>query len=247
MLGSPTLCRSAEFAAIRGCDTGEPIDGANRPFGRSAALSARARQLTPEARIERFVPLARRWWAVALAAAVSVIAAPVSVAQTGGALAPGPPQVTTVTCLSPAPPCGKRRTVLGGREFVMRGSNLDSVGRVVFTGSPGGRDDKATAVLRGNPRYLVATVPPAARSGPLNVVSKGGGNQLTGVRRVTVSAAPKSAPMDLAPSGSSWKCWPALASDWARLARPQAQPMPEHWRALRATPGGSRRRQTGQD
>ncbi len=84
----------------------------------------------------------------------------------------------------------------------MRGSNLDSVGRVVFTGSPGGQDDKATAVLRGNRRYLVATVPPAARSGPLNVVFKGGGNQLTGVRRVTVRAAPKSAPMDLAPSSS---------------------------------------------
>ncbi len=138
---------------------------------------------------------------MALAAAVSVIAAPSSFAQTGGALAPGPPQVTTVTCLSPAASCGKRRTVLRGREFVVRGSNLDSVERVVFEGAPGARDDEAAPVLRGNRRYLAGTVPPAARSGPLNVVSRGGG-QLAGVPRVTVRAAPKSAPMDLTPSSS---------------------------------------------
>ncbi len=83
----------------------------------------------------------------------------------------------------------------------MRGANLDSVGRIVFGGGRGSADDETATVVRGGGRYAVATVPPSARSGPLSLLSHSGG-RLAAVRRVTVRAAPKSTPTDIAPDGS---------------------------------------------
>jgi len=91
--------------------------------------------------------------------------------------------------------------VLRDQEFVVRGANLDSVARIVFAGESGASDDEAAPVLRGNTRYLVADAPPTARSGRLNLVSRSG-KLLAEVHRVTVNAAPKSAPKDLAPGSS---------------------------------------------
>ena len=53
--------------------------------------------------------------------------APAAMAQSGGADAPGPPQVRQVSCLAAASACRGRLTVVRGQEFIVRGADLEMV------------------------------------------------------------------------------------------------------------------------
>ncbi len=141
-------------------------------------------------------------YSAAATALVLLTVAPTAHAQGGGAVAPGPPQVKTVTCLgSESRACRRPGNVIRGEEAVVRGENLESVKRLVFTGSPGRGDDMTTAVSRGAKAYVVATVPDTAPSGPVMLVSARG-RRVARVPRVTVREAPKAAPEDVSPDSS---------------------------------------------
>ncbi len=136
------------------------------------------------------------WPALGVALAIG---SPAALADpSGGAQAPGPPEVRTVSCL-PAPelPCRPQTTLLRGRNLVARGSDLASVRTVVFQGRRGRTDDTSVRVSRATRRAVVARVPERARSGPLELRTRFGSRVTT--RKVHVAAAAAPPPSDLAP------------------------------------------------
>jgi murein DD-endopeptidase MepM/ murein hydrolase activator NlpD len=136
-----------------------------------------------------------------LAAAPSAaVAAPAPVAADGGgAPAPGAPQAHSATCLdSPGAACSGRG-LLRGRTFVVRGTQLGAVAKIVFRGGRGKRDDVSAGPVKRTGRYVVAVVPDRARSGALTLVDRWGNESTTGFR-VGVRDAPKPKPLDLSPS-----------------------------------------------
>ncbi|MGH2779982.1 MAG: M23 family metallopeptidase, partial [Thermoleophilaceae bacterium] len=113
----------------------------------------------------------------------------------GGAAAPEPPQARKAACLdSPGEPC-TRRGLLRGHSFVVRGSGLEAVTKIVFRGRRGRRDDVSAGPVKRTRRYVVAVVPERARSGRLTLVDRWG-NHATTRFRVGVRDAPK---LDLSP------------------------------------------------
>ena len=113
----------------------------------------------------------------------------------GGATAPEAPAARSATCLdSPGASCAGS-SLLRGRTFVVRGSRLENVMRIVFRG---GRGVSAGAVKRTS-RYVIGVVPDAARSGRLTLVDRWG-NDATTSFTVSVRDAPKPKPLDLSPS-----------------------------------------------
>jgi murein DD-endopeptidase MepM/ murein hydrolase activator NlpD len=121
-------------------------------------------------------------------------------AQSGGAGAPQPPQLNEVECVSlPDSPCRPRGALLRGREFVIRGSGLERVARIVFEGDPGSADDVTIRPQRTDERSLIGVVPDDARSGRLTV-RDAYGNKATAPRRVRVVAAPEPTPIDISPT-----------------------------------------------
>lgn len=143
----------------------------------------------------------------------------------GGAQAPGPPKVRTVSCLpTPELPCQPRTTLLRGRDLVARGNDLDAVTKVVFKGRRGRTDDTEVRVSRATTRVLVARVPKRARTGPLELRTRFGSRFTTRKVRVRASGAP-TAP-DIAPGsrffyGSKRK--PSYSFDVARPVEAQVE------------------------
>jgi murein DD-endopeptidase MepM/ murein hydrolase activator NlpD len=119
-------------------------------------------------------------------------------ADGGGAAAPLAPQPRSAACLeSPGAPCSGKG-LLRARTFVVRGSGLEAVNRIVFRGRGGRRDDASAGSIKRTGRYVVAVVPDEARSGRLTLVDKWG-NDATTDFRVGVRDAPKPKPLDLSP------------------------------------------------
>jgi murein DD-endopeptidase MepM/ murein hydrolase activator NlpD len=117
----------------------------------------------------------------------------------GGASAPGAPQPREAECLvSPGAPC-TGDGLLRGRTFVVRGSGLENVTRIVFRGRPTRRDDANAGTVKRSARYVVAVVPDEARSGPLTLIDRWG-NSATTDFRAGVADAPKPKPLDLSPT-----------------------------------------------
>jgi hypothetical protein len=117
----------------------------------------------------------------------------------GGASAPGAPQPREAECLlSPGAPC-TGSALLRGRTFVVRGSGLENVTRIVFRGRPTRRDDVTAGAVKRSARYVVAVVPDEARSGPLTLIDRWGNSATTGFR-AGVADAPKPKPLDLSPT-----------------------------------------------
>jgi len=139
---------------------------------------------------------------IAAAALLLLTAASSAQAQTGGAVAPGPPKVDSVECLAAGiRACGKPGNVVRGQEAVVRGASLQSIERLVFAGSRGRRDNTAAEVSRGGERYAVAQVPEEAQSGPVLLVGASG-RRVARAGRVTVREAPQATPKDIAPESS---------------------------------------------
>ncbi len=105
----------------------------------------------------------------------------------------------SVKCLpQPAEPCPRGRALGRGRGFVVRGSGLEQVRRVIFEGRRGVRDDVAARVRRPRATKLVARVPRLARSGRVVAVDRYGGRSRMS-RKVRVARAPKAPGVDIAP------------------------------------------------
>lgn len=144
----------------------------------------------------RFRPLA---WTFALCLTLAGNVGPAG-AVSGGAVAPGPPEVETISCLSTSV-CRSRDTVVQGQELVVRGRELKAVRRVVFAGRRGRSDNTSARVKRTTGRSAVAVAPAAAKTGP--VVLRGSGKSaLARVGRVVVRRAPKVVPVDISPGNT---------------------------------------------
>jgi murein DD-endopeptidase MepM/ murein hydrolase activator NlpD len=108
--------------------------------------------------------------------------------------------VSGVACVPvPESQCRPRGALLRGREFVVRGSGLERVTRVVLEGGRGPSDDVEVRPDRVEARSVVAIVPDDARSGPVTVRDRYGAEATT-TRRFRVIAAPEPAPIDISPS-----------------------------------------------
>lgn len=89
----------------------------------------------------------------------------------GGAAASAQPLPNSVRC---AERCGGLSTAGPGSLVRVLGADLDQVARVVFTGAAGVEDDVWTSPLRVRDDLVDVTVPEAAGSGPLVVVTADG-------------------------------------------------------------------------
>jgi murein DD-endopeptidase MepM/ murein hydrolase activator NlpD len=133
-----------------------------------------------------------------LASAPLAFAAPALAQGGGGAAAPGAPEPQEAECLeSPGAPCSGSK-LLRGRSFVVRGSGLDNVTKIVFVGRPTKRDDASAGAVKRSGRYVVAVAPAEAQSGRLALFDRWGNSSTTDFR-VTVGEAPRPKPLDLSP------------------------------------------------
>jgi murein DD-endopeptidase MepM/ murein hydrolase activator NlpD len=124
----------------------------------------------------------------------------VSTAQSGGAGAPGPPIVKAVSCMATRDSsCDAGSTLYRGRDFAVRGRNLQSVSRIVFHGAPRRTDDAVVRVVRARRGFIVARVPARARSGRLTLIGRYGA-RVTTRRPIRVARLPQPAALDIAPS-----------------------------------------------
>ena len=89
-----------------------------------------------------------------LASAPLAFAAPALADGGGGAAAPGAPEPREAECLeSPGAPCAGSK-LLRGRTFVVRGSGLENVTKIVFVGRPTKRDDVSAGAVKRSGRYV---------------------------------------------------------------------------------------------
>jgi hypothetical protein len=136
----------------------------------------------------------------ALACAAVSVAMPAGAAAhsdpSGGAAAPGPPDVEQALCAT-----GQEWACGPGQRLVLRGEQLRAVDKVLFAGRTGRRDDRAARALAASPHRVVVIVPSGARSGRLVLQSRVG-QHATSAQRLRVVAA--TAPMgDAAASGDA--------------------------------------------
>jgi len=141
---------------------------------RSAALSARARQLTPsaekrEARTDQQPRIRCRAVARGLTAIVTTgvlagggAAVALATSGSGGAAYVDTPQIKAVKCVAN---CMSRGRVQGGGRIKLRGESLSSVTRVIYRGGRGRGDDVSVRVGSASDRSLKAAVPMSAQSG----------------------------------------------------------------------------------
>ena len=141
-----------------------------------------------------------RYRSLALALAVFVTVAGDAAGDGGGAVAPGPPDVKAISCLTQSV-CRSRDTVVRGEEMVVRGANLEAVERVVFTGARGNGDDATASVSATTERSVVAVVPAEAQTGAV-VLQGSSSSTLARIDRVRVRRALKVAPLDISPGSS---------------------------------------------
>lgn len=134
-----------------------------------------------------------------LGTAFSLPAAALAGTSTGGAATPDSPRVRAIECM-PAPqrPCPADGALVQGGRVKVQGSDLQASTALVFRGGRGRRDDVRVRPRHVGDRHLEAKVPPAARSGPVVIVSSLGA-RTRAARRIAVTAA---APVDAAPGSS---------------------------------------------
>lgn len=144
----------------------------------------------------------RRWLVVLTLAACASAAQSASAAAPptdGGAGVPPGPGIDGVRCLGlPGAPCGRARTLLRGRSFVVSGEGLGATTQVVFRGRPGRRDDVIAHPSRVANDTVAASVPSRAHTGRLTLVDRYG-RRVSTATAIAVRGAPEVAPIDAAP------------------------------------------------
>jgi len=170
MLGSPTFCRCCRVREPSRPRYGGTTSRGESTQCRSAALFARARQLTPEASKREVVRLSIRYRSAALALVFLLIAGADASADSGGATAPVGAGEKMVSC-SGLTNCSAPTTVVRGGKLVVRGRRMTAVRRVLFAGAPGHRDDVAASVSGATTKSAEILVPSKARTGPVTLQS----------------------------------------------------------------------------
>ena len=137
---------------------------------RSATLSARARQLTPQAPERALVKTVTSAIAAASLVALFAVAGPASAATTagGGLTVPGVPKIKDVVCVSG---CSKIRASSPGGTVQITGSGMNRVTVVNFAGKSKRIKTEPTSSTSTS---LLVEVPAGAATGRLRVVSSSG-------------------------------------------------------------------------
>lgn len=147
------------------------------------------------------MPSILRLRACAVVLFTAVLAVPASaqaVVSGGGAAYPGMPAVDSARCAT-----GERWTCAAGERLTVRGTDLEEVESVAFTGRRGGQDDRIARTRRVSARSFVVVVPEEARSGRLRVrstVAVARTRRAVRVPRRRLAGAPSEA-ADRAPDG----------------------------------------------
>jgi murein DD-endopeptidase MepM/ murein hydrolase activator NlpD len=95
--------------------------------------------------------------------------------QPAPVVTPGPAQIADVRCTANVGgPCLDRHRANRGGTILLRGRRLAAVRQIVFYGGKGAADDAAGPVQKAAAKQAVATVPPAALSGPVGVIDSAG-------------------------------------------------------------------------
>ncbi len=141
-----------------------------------------------------------RYGSLAVTLVMSVMVVGDAAAAGGGAVAPDPPEVDAISCVT-ASVCRAPNTVVRGQELVVRGRSLAGAKQVIFLGARGAGDDAAAPVTRTTDRSAVAAAPADAQTGPV-LLEGASGTSLARIDRVRVRRALKVEPVDIAPSSS---------------------------------------------
>jgi hypothetical protein len=142
----------------------------------------------------------RRARPCALAVIALVVAMPANASAhadpSGGTAAPGRPDIEQAQCAN-----GQQWACGPGQRLVLRGEQLRDVGKVLFVGRDGSRDDRAARPMAASPHRVVVTVPHGAQTGRLLLRSRTGQRAMSPKRlRVLAASAP---PGDPAASGDT--------------------------------------------
>jgi murein DD-endopeptidase MepM/ murein hydrolase activator NlpD len=119
--------------------------------------------------------------------ALPVPAAAHKPAYGGAAVAPAPPDVSSLRCAT-----GDRRSCPRGEFLAIRGEGLRSVDSVVFVGGRGPGDNREAPARRRSPHRVLVQVPADAESGRLRIVSHAAGAASTDRRLEVIADAPAS-------------------------------------------------------
>ena len=146
------------------------------------------------------MPRRQSYAALAFALIAAIAPASAVAASSGGAGVPDSPAIASVTCAPTASaPCAKKSALARGGQALITGSDLEATDTVVFRGSKGRTDDVQAKPVSVDSGRVVVRVPAAAGTGPVAVVSEFATATTRGP--VTVTPAPKAAPVDAAPGG----------------------------------------------
>lgn len=105
--------------------------------------------------------------------------------QSGGAVAFAQPELERIDCVAPKGETCSTTQVPAGAQVRMLGTDLRRVRQVVFRGGSGTRDDVTAGVTHAGTRHADVQVPGKARTGPLDLVARGG-TTTRAVRRLVV-------------------------------------------------------------
>ena len=111
---------------------------------------------------------------------------PAAHAQSGGAEAPASVRVTALRCLPS--PCASNGSVVASADLRVLGRALQGSRAVIFRGRRGRGDDVSAPARHVGARHFEVSVPAAARSGRLDLVTAGR-ERVTAASRVRVHAA----------------------------------------------------------
>lgn len=92
----------------------------------------------------------------------------------GGAAAFAEPELERIDCIAPKDETCSTTQVPAGAQVRMLGTDLRRVRQVVFRGGSGARDDVKARVTHAGTRHADVQVPGKARTGPLDLVMRGG-------------------------------------------------------------------------
>ncbi len=153
---------------------------------RSATLSARARQLTPQATERELAKTVTSAISAAILVALFAVAGPASAATTagGGLTVPGVPKITDIVCVSG---CSKIRTSSPGGTVQVSGSGMNRVSVVNF---PGDQGRVKTQPASTTSTSLLVEVPKGATTGRLRVISSTGSTSSPSKTILEIGKAP---------------------------------------------------------
>lgn len=131
-------------------------------------------------------PSPKTTMAIALGALLGGLA-PAAGARSGGAGTTPPPFIVALECRTR---CTGPAEVAPGGAVRVRGTNMQAVSAITFLGGPGTEDDVSAPAKGAGETQVDARVPDAARSGPIQVLTRDDVASPPSAASLTVGAAP---------------------------------------------------------